>query len=474
MSERFVKRKHTNQTNPEFFELYYHPYRKNKNFQVVYGEDWNKKFQLVPGSKKKIREKGWLNESTPIHKQHPIMWADFYSGHPQAHACAAFCTRPKSFSKEDCVIVSIDGVGENESIVIFNSDLEIKKSYFVPKSIGFLYAAFTQGCGLGLRATSDEYVVMGLSSYGEPKHWEFVYDVFHSMPEMKINGLHNVFGWRNSNLYKRQLDRLLDMSDSVEDAAASLQYATEILIQEVMQEARNYGSKLCYSGGVAQNIVANSKIKSLFDDVWIDVNPGDGGQALGAAAWKYWKDTGNDRIEWNHPFLGHEIEGTVDPEEVVEYLLKNKVCGLANGKAEYSYRAYGNRSLIADVRYDVKDTVNTIKRRQKYRPFAPAILEEHANDYFEGPMNRWMQYAAKAKHDYSSVTHVDGTARVQLVPKDHPSIFRKVIECYYEKTGVPMLLNTSLNIRGMPMVNDYKDAKTFEEKYEVKVFTGAP
>ena len=116
------------------------------------------------------------------------------------------------------------------------------------------------------------------------------------------------------------------------------------------------------------------------------------------------------------------------------------------------------------------DTVNGIKRRQKYRPFAPAILEEYADQYFEGPMNEYMQYTSKALHDYKSVTHVDGTARVQIVKKDCPSIFRKVIEEYYERTGVPMLLNTSLNIRGRPMVNDEHDARLWEQKYKVKVF----
>ena len=122
------------------------------------------------------------------------------------------------------------------------------------------------------------------------------------------------------------------------------------------------------------------------------------------------------------------------------------------------------------MRFDVKDTVNEIKRRQKYRPFAPAILEEYADQYFEGPMNEYMQFTSKALHDYSSVTHVDGTARVQIVRKDCQSVFRKIIEEYYERTGIPMLLNTSLNIRGRPMVDDEKDAKLWESQYNVKVF----
>ena len=155
---------------------------------------------------------------------------------------------------------------------------------------------------------------------------------------------------------------------------------------------------------------------------------------------------------------------------ITKELLKNKICGVANGRAEWGPRALGNRSLLGDPRYDIKDTVNTIKRRQKFRPFAPAILEEYADEYFRGPMNRYMQFVARAKHDYKSVTHVDGTARVQLVEKTNTSILRNILEEWYDKTGVPMLLNTSLNIKGQPMVDNWKDAKEFMEKYNVTVF----
>ena len=126
--------------------------------------------------------------------------------------------------------------------------------------------------------------------------------------------------------------------------------------------------------------------------------------------------------------------------------------------------------MLVDPRYDIKDTVNNIKKREKFRPFAPAILEEFADEYFEGPMNRYMQFVANAKHDYKSVTHVDNTARVQVVEKDCKSIIRPILEEFYEKTGVPMLLNTSLNIKGKPMVNTEKDAEQFMKKYGVNVW----
>ena len=219
---------------------------------------------------------------------------------------------------------------------------------------------------------------------------------------------------------------------------------------------------LILMGGCALNCVANSKIKGK--NIWIMPSPGDAGSSLGASALKQGK------IKWDNPYLGYNIERLINPKEVVDDLLENKIVGVANGRAEFGPRALGNRSLLGDPRYDIKDTVNEIKKREKFRPFAPAILEEFADEYFEGPMNRYMQFVANAKHDYKSVTHVDGTARVQVVEKDCKSVIRPILEEFYEKTGVPMLLNTSLNIKGKPMVNTEKDANKFTERYNINVW----
>ena len=146
------------------------------------------------------------------------------------------------------------------------------------------------------------------------------------------------------------------------------------------------------------------------------------------------------------------------------------MCGIANGRAEFGPRALGNRSLLGDPRWEIKDTVNRIKRRQLFRPFAPAVLDEYADEYFTGPMNEYMQFIAKAKHDYKSVTHVDGTARVQVVKQECGSLLREILEEWYERTGCPMLLNTSLNIKGEPMINTWEQAEEWSRKYNVPVF----
>ena len=305
---------------------------------------------------------------------------------------------------------------------------------------------------------------MGLASYGEPTLYEIFLQIYE---ESEWDGSRDYWD------YLQKVKKLITSkcrSSRLQDIAASVQKLAEVKILEWATKARKYGSKLVYSGGVAQNIVANTLINPLFDDVWIDIAPSDAGGSLGCAARIYGLQNNKDHINFKNPYLGYDIKREINPKEVVDHLLKYTYCGIANGRAEFGPRALGNRSLIADVRYDVKDTVNEIKRRQNYRPFAPAILAEYADQYFDGIMNEYMQYTSKALHDYKSVIHVDGTSRVQLVQKDCSSVIRKILEEYYERTGIPMLLNTSLNIRGMPMVNDEKDAAEWEEKYKVKVF----
>ena len=145
--------------------------------------------------------------------------------------------------------------------------------------------------------------------------------------------------------------------------------------------------------------------------------------------------------------------------------------GVANGRAEFGPRAFGNRSLLADPRgTDIKRRVNDIKQRQQFRPFAPVVLYEYAGDNFKGCYNNYMQYTSTCISPdlYPAITHVDGTSRVQTVPDDGSGI-RKLLERWYEETGCPMLLNTSLNIKGKPMVNDLTDAQEFAIMYNVKV-----
>jgi carbamoyltransferase len=201
-------------------------------------------------------------------------------------------------------------------------------------------------------------------------------------------------------------------------------------------------------------------------------NPGDCGSSLGAAALSYGK-----KLNWQNAYLGTDIPGPYPVKDLISELLTNKIVGVASGRAEFGPRALGNRSLLADPRgRDIKDRVNEIKRRQKFRPFAPVILEELVDQYFEMPKNwsasRYMQVVAKCKYPdkFPAIVHADGTSRVQTVSKDASGI-RELLEKWYLMTDCPMLLNTSLNIRGEPMVNDRSDADRFEKLYGIKVLS---
>jgi carbamoyltransferase len=212
-------------------------------------------------------------------------------------------------------------------------------------------------------------------------------------------------------------------------------------------------------GGCALNCVANSKITEIWDDIWIMPNPGDAGSAVGAVL-----AYNSDFIHWPGAMLGHNIVGEYPVEAVVNHLSTSRIVGVASGKAEFGPRALGNRSLLADPRgEDIKDLVNQYKKREPFRPFAPAILEEHVRDYFDIPISKspYMQWVGRCKHPdkFPAIIHYDGTSRVQTVSKEDNPGFRKVLERWYELTGCPMVLNTSLNVRGEPLVNTREDAQ---------------
>jgi carbamoyltransferase len=256
------------------------------------------------------------------------------------------------------------------------------------------------------------------------------------------------------------------------DIAASAQSLVEELITKTMEIARAKGisRNLVYGGGVALNCLANRLLGNYFEKIWIMPNPGDAGSSLGAAALGYKR-----KLLWQNAYLGHDIIGQYPTDEIIKHLIQDKIVGVASGREEFGPRALGNRSLLADPRgAEIKDRVNEIKRRQKFRPFAPVILEEHVHDYFTMPNNwdnsRYMQVISSCKHPelFPAIAHYDNTSRVQTVPRDGSGI-RQLLEKWYSLTSCPMLLNTSLNIRGEPMVNDLNDALRFENLYGIKV-----
>ena len=386
--------------------------------------------------------------------------------HHKCHAAAGFQTSPY----DEATVVVIDAIGEIDCATIWNAYYnkkgvaKYKKIWTLkyPNSIGLFYSAMTKR--LGLRPLDEEYILMGMAAYGEPKY---------------MKELEEKFGAHNDSLLFKENNHIGIEDDFLEganefDIAASTQRYVERLIKTVMNKARIKGksNNLVYGGGVALNCSANRLLGKYFNNIWIMPNPGDAGNSLGAAALGYGK-----KLNWKTAFLGTDIVSQYPIWSVVTALLEDKIVGVASGRAEFGPRALGTRSLLADPRGpEIKDQVNKIKKRQEFRPFAPMILEELVDQYFEMP-TKWknspyMQVTAKCRFPdkFPAIVHEDGTSRVQTIPKDGTGI-RRLVEAWYEETDCPILLNTSLNVRGEPMVNDRSDADRFEKLYGVRVIS---
>jgi carbamoyltransferase len=384
--------------------------------------------------------------------------------HHLSHAAAGFQTSPYNRA----TVVVIDAIGEFDTISIWGAEYDRKgkatyqrlwgQSY--PHSIGLFYSAVTQR--VGLHPLDEEYITMGMSGWGKP-NW---YQRMHR--DLIANDSDITF---KDNLHLGIDSEYLNMATN-EDLAASAQAIAETLIESVMSRARGFrwSNNLVYMGGVALNCLANRNLGQYFDQVWIMPCPGDAGSSLGAAALAYGR-----QLNWQNAYLGHNIAGPYPINALLDELVVNKIVGVASGRAEFGPRALGNRSLLADPRGpEIKDRVNEIKRRQKFRPFAPVILAEHVHEYFDMPSGwsdtSYMQVVARCCRPdlFPAIVHVDGTSRIQTVPPNSSGI-RELLEKWYVMTDCPMLLNTSLNIRGEPMVNDRTDADRFEQLYGVTV-----
>ena len=387
-----------------------------------------------------------------------------FVSHHHSHAAAGYYTSPF----REATVVCIDSIGEFETLTIWQGKGDqLKKIYSqkYPHSVGLWYSAMTQR--IGLKPNEDEYILMGMAAYGKPNRlWNDMYEMFDYVDGAEIRYKNNLH--RGCKNWKPELTTEQDMFD----IAAATQKTYEFTLEQILEWAsKNTKSKnLVLMGGCALNCSANHLAYKYFDDVWIMPNPGDAGSAIGSVlAHK------KEHMPMDHAYLGYNIEGDYPVEEAISELKKTGIVGVANGRAEFGPRAFGNRSLLADPRgTDIKRRVNDIKQRQQFRPFAPVVLAEHAGDNFEGYYNNFMQFTAECKHPdlYPAITHVDGTSRVQTVEADGSGI-RRLLERWYEETGCPMLLNTSLNIKGKPIVNDLTDAQEFAIMYNVKVCTKA-
>lgn len=414
--------------------------------------------------------------------------------HHQTHVAAGFLISPF----EEAAVLSIDGMGDFTSTLTAygqgTSWKELDRVYF-PHSIGFLYSAITMY--LGFPHYGDEYKVMGLAPYGEP---EFV-DFFRKMIRPKGDTFelnldyftHHKQGvkmkWNDGApivepFYSQQLPNELgpartpkqEMTHRHENIAKSLQVVTEEIIIHLLNRlhAKTASKNVCMTGGVAMNSVANGKIttRTPFENVYIPAGAADNGTSFGAAfyvhhcllnqprgfvqdhaywGWESSADDNEQAARSSGKWFGH-FENDALVAKVVEMMIDGKVVGWFQGRMEFGARALGNRSLIADPRRtDMRDIINLrIKFREKFRPFAPSILEEHVGEWFEIDeptpyMEKVFPIRAEKRAIIPAVTHVDGSGRLQTVSKRTNPLYHQLITRFLEETGVPIVLNTSLN-----------------------------
>jgi len=441
---------------------------------VLHEKSWAKRLRSAyAGNWSTFREptqEQWIQKYYPELAGIPIKsyW------HHETHAAAGAL----SSNFDSAAVLVIDAIGEFDTATIWNwQDGKMTKlwSMWFPSSLGLFYSAVT--AHVGLKPMEDEYILMGMAAYGEPVYAEQMEKYFFRGHRVKRNLQRGI---KNNYLGRNKLTQIDDYGHTEidYDIAASAQKVIEQKIFQLAQKAQELTGhdKLIYMGGVALNCVANSNLFELYNKIHIMPNPGDAGSSLGAASLEYYNNTGR-APEWETPYLGTRIPGKYPVDKSLESLLNGEIFGIANGKAEFGPRALGNRSLVADPRGSkIKDRMNAIKKRQKFRPFAPMILAENCLEYFDMPgntMSPYMQYVAKCKYPgkFPAIVHADGTSRVQTVTRyQHPEL-HELLSRFYKATGCPMLLNTSLNIKGQPIVNDMLDAERFSKHYGVPVHT---
>ncbi|MBS13505.1 MAG: hypothetical protein CME19_18140 [Gemmatimonadetes bacterium] len=470
------------------------------------------------GFAERVRYSGEWLYSVPNHLSDYVSWPDSgateqvfqtggdalrikYVSHHDAHAALAYYTSPFDAS----AILTVDAYGERHSTTWKEATADGIQTYQTldfPQSVGSLYAAFTEH--LGFRPFHDEWKVMGLSAYGDPGRFR---EAFAALVSTEVNPFEldltcfNHFSFDTDGLLSEKGRSLFcerrrrdDPIESVhQDLAAALQEITEQVLLRCVNDLHGMkpSCNVCLSGGAIMNSVFNGKVRSKgpFDRVHIPFSPDDCGNSIGAALWAYHRENPSaDRLSYPvMPYLGRawsneEVEAALKTarlafrkstrcaEETAELLASGAIVGWFQGRSEFGQRALGNRSILADPRaVEMRDRVNSaVKFREAFRPFAPAVTEEAMDRYFVSDgnpvyyMERVCPATSEARQSVPAVVHQDGSARVQTVTRETNATFYGLLEAFGALTGIPVLMNTSFNVQGEPIVERPLDAvRTF-------------
>ena len=472
-------------------------------------------FSTFPRSAKVFRESmlTWLQKKLWVRSmildslkipRDKLLFAD----HHMSHAAAAFFCSPF----EEAAILTLDGAGEWTTATMGvgrGTKIEIQKEMRFPHSVGLLYSAFTAYCGF--EVNEGEYKLMGMAPYGEPKYVDRIMKMIRINEDgsLWMDMRYFAYHWSATHSFTEEFEKAMgkpardpaledkSLDPFYCDVAMSIQKVTETIVLKMAAHLHKTTGlkKLCMAGGVALNSVANAKIigQTGIEELYVIPAAGDDGGSVGAALWACHHVLGLKRAgPLEHAYLGSEY-GDADIraflekngiaythikddeaffDRVSDDLIGGKVAGWFRGRFEFGPRALGSRSIIADSRStQMKELVNAkIKFREAFRPFAPSVLEEAAGEYFElpGAVNghppsegaswpaRFMLYVVPVKPDkrdvIPAITHVDGSGRLQTVIKRFNPDYHRMIQRFGEKTGVPVILNTSFNLKGEPIV----------------------
>ncbi|MGA2623258.1 MAG: carbamoyltransferase [Bacteroidota bacterium] len=479
----------------DYVGFYDKPFVKFDRIIQTYLATWPRSFpSFLKAMPVWVKEKIWVPQMVRknLNYEGPVLFTE----HHVSHAASAFLVSPF----QEAAILTLDGVGEWDTTTYGigrGNDIQLLKSIHFPHSLGLFYSAFTYY--LGFRVNSAEYKVMGLAPYGKPIYYDLIMrdliDV-KSDGSFKLNMKYFVYD-RALTMTGRGFEQLFgqptrksesQLSQFHKDVAASLQKVTDEVVVKLASHVYSETKlpNLCMAGGVALNCVANSKVlrQTPFKEVFVQPAATDAGGAVGAAFYIYNTILRNERtFTWSNAFLGpeysrQEISDFLEAHNVtyetldragllkkVAHLMKDqKVIGWFQGRMEFGPRALGSRSIIADARNAENwQRVNLkIKFRESFRPFAPTVLEERTSDFFEfdrpSPYMLFTAQVRENKREVPAITHVDGSARLQTINRNAHELYYDLIKEFENETGCPVIINTSFNVRGEPIVCSPKDA----------------
>ncbi len=509
--ERFSRKKHDNgfPKNAILFCLNSLGIAANEVDVIAFYEKPVVKFERIisqhlqhfPTSQKTFTDSmgSWLDKKLQMKK---LLKEEFqYHGniefvpHHLSHSASAFYLS----GFKDSTIVTIDGVGEWATTTVGKGEgrkISIEKEIRFPHSLGLFYSSIT--AYLGFRVNNSEYKVMGLAAYGDPSRFKTKVDKLITMyrdGSYALNMKYFDYTWAD-HMPSVMMEKLFGypirtrkdrLNKYHKDIAAAAQLKLEETVFNLLDQSykRHRNKNLCLAGGVALNSVVNGKIieNTNFKNIYIPPDPGDGGGAMGAALYTHYQNSNKDLNKDFTPFLGpkydwYEIEHVLKSEKlkyslvtdsdklldrVTDLLIKEKVIGWFQGRMEWGPRALGARSILASAKTEkMRDIINAkVKKREMFRPFAPVILEEYIDDYFEAKnqptaLSKYMltvlPFKDKGKREVPATVHVDGTGRLQSIARKDNPLYYDLIKLYMKKTDTPILVNTSLNVKGEPIV----------------------